>query len=115
MQPAVIAFPETQRALLEDCRWATVIVTSLGAPEECRADLVIDGSERKALGALSLWFALMKTKDWVAQAGNPHVFRPGRAFSETTNPPQSAAEPVWVTVVSKWQAARTVPARPWHR
>ncbi len=54
-KPILIAVPKTPRALTQDCLRADIIVSDLVAPDNCRAALVVSGSERKKRGALSIW------------------------------------------------------------
>lgn len=95
--PVLIALPTHPAALEDDCRLADIIVTDLHVPDGCKADLIVDGTQRTALGALAFWLNA----------------RPAPQGPEALKQPEHV--PSYTAHVSDWKAAKTRPARPWHR
>nr|WP_254170467.1 ComEC/Rec2 family competence protein [Roseibium polysiphoniae] len=92
-QPLRIAMPKTPQAFAIDCDLADLVVTDLDVPEDCAAELVIAGAERREAGALSLWLETVNDN---------------RSSKERSSSPAQ-------TVVTRWIAAKSRPARPWHQ
>jgi competence protein ComEC len=95
LNPILIALPTHPAALMNDCRYADVIVTALDVPSDCKADLIIDGQARADLGSLALWL----------DTETPSHDRVGPEDSTTAA----------TTYVSAWKPSKTSPPRPWHR
>ncbi|MEP4030488.1 ComEC/Rec2 family competence protein [Roseibium polysiphoniae] len=92
-QPLRIAMPKTPQAFAIDCDLADLVITDLDVPEDCAAELVIAGPERRDAGALSLWLETVNDK---------------RSSKERSSSPAQ-------TVVTRWIAAKSRPPRPWHQ
>ncbi|MEP3303598.1 MAG: ComEC/Rec2 family competence protein [Roseibium sp.] len=92
-QPLYIAMPKTPQAFSMDCFLADLVITDLEVPDDCAAEIVIAGAERRGAGALSLWLETVKDNRTSQERG-----------SGLTR-----------TVVDHWIAAKSRPARPWHK
>lgn len=90
--PILIAYPKETEALLEDCRFADIVVSDKIAPSECGADLIIDRNVRKYRGAISVWLALEENTG-------------GQSGQKTPRKP----------VIDHISYGKTKPPRPWHR
>ncbi|MBD8891050.1 ComEC/Rec2 family competence protein [Roseibium litorale] len=117
-QPLRVALPKTPEALELDCLFADIIVTALDVPSDCAVPLVIGGSDRLEIGALSFWLKDSQVTDSLERPGGVTGARENTQKDPAlgAGPATGGERPLRVkTTLSAWTGAKTRPPRPWHR
>jgi competence protein ComEC len=113
-----VALPKTAEAFFQDCRYADLIVSDLIAPENCKAEFVLDKSVRTTKGAVSIWL----TNEWRVQtvAGTKHEANgantdEGGSAGVVTMSSSKLDAAQQYPLITKIRYAIPDPPRPWHQ
>ncbi|WP_422376539.1 ComEC/Rec2 family competence protein [Roseibium sp.] len=100
--PVFLAVPKTLEALVDDCRYADIVVSDFIVPENCGADLVIDQVVRTRRGAVAIWLSSQKSR-------GPALEATARSLDNETE-----TENGRTTIIERLVHAIPDPPRPWH-